>query len=175
MRRAAKTIRPPAASGFETSGDTIKEITSASPRQCFLRFPGGNYVEGNNIESHYDWRKTIGPLVDRPTFAGYTLDGRVVKPGPDLDPYVQEALDEIEYVTGASSAAQPMTITLRGLGTAAHMAHVSTLRASTTWATNTIKDPKRIVPVSSTLNLPGELIPYVVPPYTIQVLEVGRK
>ena len=24
-----------------------------------------------------------------------------VKPGPDLEPYVQEALDEIEYVTGA--------------------------------------------------------------------------
>jgi hypothetical protein len=114
-------------------------VMNVTPRQrmrpSFLRFPGGNYVEGNNIESHYDWRKTIGPLVDRPThpstwsyhstdglglleflewcedlnmepllavFAGYTLDKHVVKPGPDLEPYVQEALDEIEYVTGAS-------------------------------------------------------------------------
>jgi alpha-N-arabinofuranosidase len=92
-------------------------------------------VEGNNIGSHFDWRKTIGPLVDRPThpspwsyqstdgmglleflewcedlrmqpvlavFAGYTLDGRVVRPGPDLDPYVQEALDEIEYAAGGT-------------------------------------------------------------------------
>jgi alpha-L-arabinofuranosidase len=78
-------------------------------------------------------------------------------------------------LVNASSTAQPMTITLHGLGTAVHAAHISTLRANTTWATNTIKDPKRIVPVSSTLNLPGERIPYEVPPYTIQVLEVALK
>ncbi len=105
----------------------------AAMRPSFLRFPGGNYVEGNNIANRFDWKKTIGPLVDRPThaspwsyqstdgmglleflewcedlnmqpvlavFAGYTLDGQVVQPGPDLEPYVQEALDEIEYATG---------------------------------------------------------------------------
>ena len=33
-------------------------------------------------------------------FAGYALRHDYVKPGPDLDPYVQDALDEIEYVTG---------------------------------------------------------------------------
>lgn len=33
-------------------------------------------------------------------FAGYTLDGAHVNTGADLQPYVQEALDEIEYVTG---------------------------------------------------------------------------
>jgi alpha-N-arabinofuranosidase len=108
----------------------------AAMRPSFLRFPGGNYLEGNNINSHFDWRKTIGPLVDRPThpstwsyhstdgmglleffewcedlrmqpllavFAGYTLDGHAVKPGPDLEPYVQEALDEMEYATGAAN------------------------------------------------------------------------
>jgi alpha-N-arabinofuranosidase len=102
-------------------------------RPSFLRFPGGNYVEGNTLETRFDWKKTIGPLVDRPThpspwryqstdgmglleflewcedlkmepvlavFAGYTLNGKVVRPGPDLEPYVQDALDEIEYVTG---------------------------------------------------------------------------
>ena len=106
----------------------------AAMRPSFLRFPGGNYVEGNNIRGYFDWKKTIGPLVDRSThpspwgyqstdgmglleflewcedltmqpvlaaFAGYTLNGQVVKPGPDLEPYVQEALDEIEYVMGA--------------------------------------------------------------------------
>src|SRR5690348_6822965 len=110
----------------------------ASMRPSFLRFPGGNYLEGNRIENHFDWRKTIGPLVDRPThpttwsyhstdgmglleflewcedlhmepvlavFAGYSLGGEVVKPGPALDPYVQEALDEIEYVTGGADTA----------------------------------------------------------------------
>jgi alpha-N-arabinofuranosidase len=107
----------------------------ADMRPSFLRFPGGNYVEGSRFENHFDWRKTIGPLVDRPThpttwsyqssdgmglleflewcedlhmqpvlavFAGYSLGGQVAKPGPDLEPFVQEALDEIEYVTGAT-------------------------------------------------------------------------
>jgi len=402
--------------------DIMEKLAAMHP--SFLRFPGGNYVEGNSINSHFDWRKTIGPPVDRPThpstwgyqstdgmglleflewcedlhmqpvlavFAGYALNGEVVRPGPDLEPYVQEALDEIEYATGgqntkwgalrardghpapftlhyteignednfdragtydgrfaqfykaikakhpdiqviatmpvkgvtpdivddhyykreqgmfeesrhygqadrkgpkvfvgewatreggptpnfggalgdaafmtglernsdlvvmaayaplfvnvspgamqwssdligydalnsygspsyyaqvmfasclgdhtvsssvagagdrffhsataspeklclklvnATSTEQPMAITLRGLGAAAHAVQIDTLRANTVWATNTITDPRRIVPVRSTLNLTGERIPYVVPPYSIQVLEVDLK
>jgi alpha-N-arabinofuranosidase len=105
----------------------------AAMRPAFLRFPGGNYLEGNRIETRFDWKKMIGPLVDRPThpgtwnyhssdgmgllefltwcedlkmepvlgiYAGYSLGGQVVKPGPDLEPYVQEGLEEIEYVMG---------------------------------------------------------------------------
>jgi alpha-N-arabinofuranosidase len=105
----------------------------AAMRPSFLRFPGGNYLEGNRIDTRFDWKKMIGPLVDRPThpgtwsyhssdgmglleflewcedlhmepvlaiYAGYSLGGEVVKPGPDLEPYVQEGLEEIEYVTG---------------------------------------------------------------------------
>jgi alpha-N-arabinofuranosidase len=33
-------------------------------------------------------------------FAGYALKHDYIKPGPDLEPYVQDALDEIEYITG---------------------------------------------------------------------------
>jgi alpha-N-arabinofuranosidase len=33
---------------------------------AFLRFPGGNYVEGSNFASRYNWKETIGPLEDRP-------------------------------------------------------------------------------------------------------------
>ena len=33
-------------------------------------------------------------------YAGYSLKGEYVKPGPDLEPYVQDALDEIEYIIG---------------------------------------------------------------------------
>jgi alpha-N-arabinofuranosidase len=33
-------------------------------------------------------------------YAGYSMQQEFVKPGPDLEPYVQDALDEIEYVTG---------------------------------------------------------------------------
>ena len=105
----------------------------AAMRPAFLRFPGGNYLEGNRIETRFDWKKMIGPMVDRPThpgtwnyhssdgmglleflnwcedlkmepvlgvYAGYSLQGQLVKPGPDLDQYVQEAVEEIEYVTG---------------------------------------------------------------------------
>ncbi len=105
----------------------------AAMRPSFLRFPGGNYLEGGRIETRFDWKKMIGPLVERPThpttwsyhssdgmglleflqwcedlrmepvlgvYAGYSLGGQVVKPGRELDPYVQDALEEIEYVTG---------------------------------------------------------------------------
>jgi hypothetical protein len=30
---------------------------------AFLRFPGGNYLEGDHIPDRFDWKKTIGPLV----------------------------------------------------------------------------------------------------------------
>ena len=105
----------------------------AAMRPAFLRFPGGNYLEGDHIPERYEWKKTIGPLVDRPThpspwryhssdglglleflewcedlkmqpvlavYAGYSMAQEHVNPGAELDPYVQDALDEIEYVTG---------------------------------------------------------------------------
>jgi len=396
----------------------------AAMRPAFLRFPGGNYLEGGRIDQRFDWKKMIGPLVGRPThpttwsyhstdgmglleflewcedlrmqpvlavYAGYSLGGQVVKPGPDLDQYVQDAIEEIEYVTGgpettwgavrardghpapfslhyveignednfdrartydgryaqfykaikakypnlqviatmpvkgitpdviddhyykreqgmfeeskhydatdrngpkifvgewatregsptpnfgaalgdaafltglernsdvvimaayaplfvnvnpggmqwssdligydalnsygspsyytqvmfasclgdhtltsslagagerffysataspnklclklvnASSAEQSVAITLQGVGAASHTARVSTLHANTIWATNTIQAPARIVPVNSTLKINGERLPYVVPPYSIQVLEVTLK
>ena len=107
----------------------------AAMRPAFLRFPGGNYLEGNHISERFEWKKTIGPLVDRPThpspwnyhstdgmglleflywcedlkmqpvlavYAGYSLMGEHVEPGPQLDSYVQDALDELEYVTGGT-------------------------------------------------------------------------
>ena len=37
-------------------------------------------------------------------YAGYSLKGAHVNPGPDLEPYVQDALDEIEYVTGPATS-----------------------------------------------------------------------
>ncbi len=98
----------------------------------FLRLPGGNYLEGDTIRERFNWKETIGPLVDRPThrspwgykstdgmglleylewcedlkiepvlavYAGYSLKGEHVV-GKDLEPYIQDALDEIEYVAG---------------------------------------------------------------------------
>jgi alpha-N-arabinofuranosidase len=112
--------------------DLMELLAAMHPH--FLRLPGGNYLEGDTIAEHFDWKKTIGPLVDRPThrspwnyissdgmglleylewcedlkiepvlavYAGYSLRGEHVV-GADLDPYVQDALDEIEYVAGGT-------------------------------------------------------------------------
>src|SRR3954470_9899064 len=45
----------------------------------------------------------VDPLLG--VYAGYSLAGQVIKAGPDLEPYVQEALEEIEYVTGGTDTA----------------------------------------------------------------------
>ena len=39
-------------------------------KPAFLRFPGGNYLEGDTIETRFEWKKTIGPLEQRPGHAG---------------------------------------------------------------------------------------------------------
>jgi alpha-L-arabinofuranosidase len=43
------------------------------------------------------WTSTTRPST---VWAGYALNGTHVNPGADLVPYVQDALDEIQYVTG---------------------------------------------------------------------------
>lgn len=111
--------------------DLMQMLVDLKP--AFLRFPGGNYLEGQTIATRFDWKKTLGPLTERPghqgpwgyrssdgmgllefllwttdmgaepvlgVYAGYSLGGEYVKPGPDLVPFVEDALDEIEYVTG---------------------------------------------------------------------------
>ena len=111
--------------------DLMEKLAAMHP--AFLRFPGGNYLEGDHINERFQWKKTIGPLVDRPThrspwsyqsfdglglleflewcedlhmqpvlavYAGYSLAQEHVNPGPDLEPYLQDAMDELEYVTG---------------------------------------------------------------------------
>jgi alpha-N-arabinofuranosidase len=40
----------------------------------FLRFPGGNFIEGISLADSYNWRKTVGPMIGRPghmNFWGY--------------------------------------------------------------------------------------------------------
>jgi alpha-N-arabinofuranosidase len=112
----------------------------AGMKPAFLRFPGGNYLEGNTVATRFDWKKTLGDNSARPghmddawrywssdgmglleflewcedlhmepvlgVYAGYSLRGGArFKPGPDLQPYIKEALEEIEYVTGGPNTA----------------------------------------------------------------------
>ncbi len=114
--------------------DLMEMMTAMHPK--FLRLPGGNYLEGDQIDERFDWKNTIGPLVDRPThrspwnyqssdgmglleflewsedlkietvlavYAGYSLKGDHINPGPALVPFLQDALDEIEFATGDAS------------------------------------------------------------------------
>ncbi len=104
----------------------------AEMRPKFLRFPGGNYLEGNNYANRFDWKKTIGNPDERPghqspwgyrssdglglleflqwaedvggepvvgVFAGYVLNGDYLD-GDYVKPFIQDALDEIEYIMG---------------------------------------------------------------------------
>ena len=112
--------------------DIMELLAAMKPK--FLRFPGGNYLEGNAFNQRFIWKETLGPVEQRPghpscwgywstdgmgllefaewcedldmepilgVFAGYCLGrGGVIPAGPALEPYVQEALEEIEYLIG---------------------------------------------------------------------------
>ena len=114
--------------------DLMQMLVDLKPK--FLRFPGGNYLEGDTVETRFEWKKTLGPITERrghpcpwgyrstdgmglleflewcqdmkaepvlAVYAGYSLRGMHVNPGPELEPYVREALEEIEYVIGDTS------------------------------------------------------------------------
>ena len=78
-------------------------------------------------------------------------------------------------LVNATSTTQPLTITLSGLGAGNHTAQLDTLKANTIWATNTITNPNRIVPVRSKLTIKGERLEHVLPPYSIQVMEIDLR
>ncbi|RYY30611.1 MAG: alpha-N-arabinofuranosidase, partial [Sphingobacteriaceae bacterium] len=111
--------------------DIMQLLSDMKP--AFLRLPGGNYLEGQIFSTRYDWKKTLGPLDQRPghmgtwgyrssdgmglleylnwcedlkmntvlaLFAGYTLNKDYLEAGPMLKPFVDDALDELEYVMG---------------------------------------------------------------------------
>jgi len=112
--------------------DIMKMMVDMKP--SFLRFPGGNFLEGNYLGDAFPWKTTLGPLEDRPghngswgyrasdglgfleflewcedvhmqpllaVYGGYSLRGDHIDAGPLLKPYVDDALNEIEYVTGS--------------------------------------------------------------------------
>jgi alpha-N-arabinofuranosidase len=110
--------------------DIAEALADMNPH--FLRFPGGNMLEGLTLDTYWDWKKTLGPLRNRTGFqgvwnyqgtlglglmeylewaedmnleivlgvwAGLALDGNVTSES-ELQPFIQDALDEIEFVSG---------------------------------------------------------------------------
>ncbi|KAJ5081109.1 hypothetical protein N7456_013347 [Penicillium angulare] len=111
--------------------DLMQALSDLGPK--FLRFPGGNNLEGETIDSRWKWNETIGPLTERPgrpttwgyeetggmglveymewcddlgmepilaVWSGLALNEDVVSEA-DLDVYVEDALNEIEFLTGS--------------------------------------------------------------------------
>lgn len=101
----------------------------------FLRWPGGNNLEGNTVATRWVWNETIGPVQNRPghlgtwgyintdalglmeylywtqdmgianvlaVWAGHALDGTSIT-GSALKPYVDDILNELEFILGDSS------------------------------------------------------------------------
>jgi alpha-L-arabinofuranosidase len=104
-------------------------------RPAFVRFPGGCWVEGDNLGLAYRWKETIGDIANRryqynlwqyhstnglgfheylqmcedlgadPLFvinAGMSHNGFV--PLKDMKPWVQDALDALEYANGSAES-----------------------------------------------------------------------
>jgi alpha-L-arabinofuranosidase len=78
-------------------------------------------------------------------------------------------------LVNASSAPQAVNIALNGAGTGTHAAHLQTMKANTPWATNTIAQPERIVPLKSTTSIKGERMQHTMPAYSIQVMQIELK
>ena len=107
----------------------------AELRPAFVRFPGGCFVEGDQLENAFRWKRTIGDIADRPGHwnlwghrstdgLGYheylqmcedlgaepvfvincgMAHGGVV-PMEQMDEWVQDALDAVEYANGPTSS-----------------------------------------------------------------------
>ncbi|KAK7541754.1 Arabinosidase A [Phyllosticta citricarpa] len=104
----------------------------------FLRFPGGNNLEGESEDNRWKWNETIGPVEERPgrqgdwtypntdwlglieylewaedmnmfnilgVWAGFALNsgGNTPLTGDALQPYIDDVLNELEFLLGDSS------------------------------------------------------------------------
>jgi alpha-L-arabinofuranosidase len=110
----------------------------AAMKPSFLRYPGGNFIESNNVTNAVRWKKTIGDIAQRPghlndswgywstdgygldeffrqcedmgmeplygincgLMLGYNGNTNNTVPISEMGPWVQDALDLIEYANG---------------------------------------------------------------------------
>ena len=78
-------------------------------------------------------------------------------------------------LVNASSIPQPIEISLSGVANVAKTGTLLSLTGTDNAETNTISDPRRIVPVKTTLHNAGPRFSHIVPSYSIQILELGTK
>ncbi len=113
----------------------------ASLKPSFFRYPGGNFIEANNLTNSVRWKTTIGPVSQRPghnndawgywSTDGFGLDDYLqfcqdlgmtplydinaglalgyngatnnTVPLSQMGPWVQDALDLVQYINGATN------------------------------------------------------------------------
>lgn len=113
----------------------------AAMKPAFMRYPGGNFIEGGNLTNAVRWKKTIGDIAQRPGHhndswgywstdgfglqeylqfcedtgmqplygincglsLGWNGDTNNTVPLNQMGPWVQDALDLIQYANGATS------------------------------------------------------------------------
>jgi alpha-L-arabinofuranosidase len=132
------SLIPAATFNNRTNGlrpDLANMLVNLKP--SFLRFPGGNWVDGSSIANAYHWKLTIGDpanRIPRNNTWGYVVDNGLgyheylqlcedlgatpvfcINAGMDvnqnavpldqLGPWIQEALDAIEYANGDTNTA----------------------------------------------------------------------
>ena len=78
-------------------------------------------------------------------------------------------------LVNASSIPQPVDIQLGGAKSVGASARVISLSSKTTQDTNTLTDPKHIVPEEKTISGVKDSFKYTVPKYAIQVIEIKLK
>ncbi len=116
--------------------DLAEKLAAMNP--AFLRFPGGNFIESPTVDNAVRWKKSIGPIEERPghdnsswgywstdglgaheffdwcedmnmeplydinagLMLGYNGDPVNTVPLDEMGPWVQDALDLIEYANG---------------------------------------------------------------------------
>jgi alpha-N-arabinofuranosidase len=77
----------------KTIGDTAQRPGHNSPWKYWS-------TDGMGLLEFLNWCEDLNMEPVLAVYAGYSLHQERVAAGPDLQPYVQDALDEIEYVTG---------------------------------------------------------------------------
>lgn len=103
-----KFLRLPGGNYLE--GDSVrlrfnwKETVGPISQRHGHRGPWGyRSTDGLGLPEFLLWCQDMGAEPVLAVYAGYSLNGSHINPGHDLEPFVQDALDEIEYVTGPTT------------------------------------------------------------------------
>jgi alpha-N-arabinofuranosidase len=77
--------------------ETLGDLVQRPGHPCCWRYRSS---DGMGLLEFLEWCEDLKMEPVLAVYAGYSLRGEHVNPGPDLQPFVDEALEEIEYVIG---------------------------------------------------------------------------